>query len=144
MPTSEEIAIELGAMDDKHGHLTQKDIDQLFAVNKYAFSIDSYTNQSDSDVRFVDNMDSNGLEDLEGLMNVSDLKVEIEKHLKMMPNKEQLVIRGFYGIGISSPKSLSEIGDDMGLTRERCRQIKQKAIRRLKSLSKKGILEQYL
>lgn len=143
-PSSEEIAAEISMTDDKLGHITAKDIDELLAVNQYAFSVDSFTDQSDKDVRFVDTMDSTGLADLEDGLNMSDLRVELEKHLKVLAEREQIVIRGFYGIGLPTPKSLTEIGEDLHLSRERCRQIKEKAMRRLKGLSKNGILKQYL
>ena len=143
-PTSEEIAAELAVVDDKLGHITAKDIDDLIAVNKQAFSVDSYVNDEDKEARFVDTIASDGFGEIQDKLDSSDLRQALERHLNKLKPGEQTVIRGFYGIGASSPKSLEEIGEEMGLTRERCRQIREKGMRRLKNIAKSGLLEQYL
>ncbi|MDG1950181.1 MAG: sigma-70 family RNA polymerase sigma factor, partial [bacterium] len=124
-PTSEEIAAELAMTDDKLGHISAKDIYELFAVNKYAFSVDSYVDATDKDARFIDTMTSTGLEDLEDGMTMTDLRYSLEKHIDRLKDNEKAVIKGFFGIGLTSPKSLAEIGEEIGLTRERCRQLKE-------------------
>lgn len=72
------------------------------------------------------------------------LTTEIERALETLSHKEAKVIKMFYGIGQKSPCSLAEIGEQFDLTRERVRQVKQRAIRRLQNKSKTEILRYYL
>ncbi len=77
------------------------------------------------------------------LMNES-LQKEISRSLSTLTDKEQDVIKMFFGIGIAHPLSLEEIGDKFNLTRERVRQIKEKGIRRLRHSSRSNLLKTYL
>ena len=76
------------------------------------------------------------------LINESLVK-EIDRSLSTLTDRESDVLRLFYGIGISE-MTLEEIGDRFGLTRERVRQIKEKAIRRLRHTSRSKHLKAYL
>ena len=76
-----------------------------------------------------------------GLVNES-LKAEIEQALKILTERERNVVRAFFGIG-EPEMTLDEIGNKYGLTRERVRQIKEKALRHLRN-SKNKILKGYL
>ena len=71
------------------------------------------------------------------------LMVEIERTLNTLPEKESSVIRAFYGIG-TKPMSLEEIGQSIGISRERTRQIKEKAIKHLRQKTKNKLLKAYL
>jgi RNA polymerase primary sigma factor len=77
------------------------------------------------------------------LMNES-LQREISRSLATLTDKEQDVLKMFFGIGLVHPLSLEEIGEKFNLTRERVRQIKEKAIRRLRHSSKSNLLKTYL
>ena len=71
------------------------------------------------------------------------MKAEIDKALKVLNQRERGVIEAFYGI--NQPElTLEEIGAKFGLTRERVRQIKEKAIRRLRTTTNNEILKTYL
>jgi RNA polymerase primary sigma factor len=72
------------------------------------------------------------------------LQREIERSLSTLTERERDVIRLFYGIGMSHEYTLEEIGDKFDLTRERVRQIKEKAIKRLKHSSRSKLLKTYL
>ncbi len=72
------------------------------------------------------------------------LSTEIERALNTLTHKEANVIKMFYGLGNQRPSSLSEIGETFDLTRERVRQVKQKAIKRLQNKSKTDVLRYYL
>ena len=76
------------------------------------------------------------------LINES-LSREIDRALATRTPREADIIRKFFGIGVPE-KTLEEIGIELKLTRERVRQIKEKAIRRLKSSSRSKILKTYL
>ena len=77
-----------------------------------------------------------------GLVNES-LNTEIERALSTLTDREREIVKSFFGIGCQD-MTLEEIGERFGLTRERVRQIKEKAIRRLKSPSRSKLLKGYL
>ena len=72
------------------------------------------------------------------------LKTEIERALETLTPREADVIRLYFGLGENYPMTLEEIGETFELSRERVRQIKEKAIRRLKHTSRSKILKTYL
>ncbi|MFD0963477.1 sigma-70 family RNA polymerase sigma factor [Pseudofulvibacter geojedonensis] len=72
------------------------------------------------------------------------LKTEIERALETLTPREADVVRLYFGLGDQHPMTLEEIGETFDLTRERVRQIKEKAIRRLKHTSRSRILKTYL
>jgi RNA polymerase primary sigma factor len=72
------------------------------------------------------------------------LRTEIERSLETLTPIEADVVRLYFGLGDQHPMTLEEIGETFDLTRERVRQIKEKAIRRLKHTSRSKILKTYL
>ena len=72
------------------------------------------------------------------------LKTEIERALETLTPREADVIRLYFGLGENYPMTLEEIGETFEITRERVRQIKENAIRRLKHTSRSKILKTYL
>jgi len=72
------------------------------------------------------------------------LRTEIERSLATLTPREGDVVRLYFGLGGQHPMTLEEIGEKFDLTRERVRQIKEKAIRRLKHTSRSKILKTYL
>ena len=77
-----------------------------------------------------------------GLINES-LKTEVDRALATLTPREADILRKFFGIGVGE-KTLEEIGEELNLTRERVRQIKEKAIKRLKSGTRSHVLQTYL
>ncbi len=77
------------------------------------------------------------------LMNES-LQREIERSLSTLTERERDVVKLFFGIGVNHGLTLEEIGAKFDLTRERVRQIKEKAIRRLRHNSRSKLLKTYL
>jgi len=78
-----------------------------------------------------------------GLMGES-LKEEIRQSLESLKDRERDVIKMYFGIGRDYALTLNEIGEEFNLTRERVRQIKEKAIRRLRHKSRSKSLRNYL
>lgn len=72
------------------------------------------------------------------------LSTEIDRTLNTLTERQKDVIRFFFGIGIDHPLSLEDIGEMYSLTRERVRQIKDKAITKLRSTSRCNLLRTYL
>ena len=103
------------------------------------------------DAPFVDGEDNNLLDVLpntdspnadRGLLNES-LNKEIERALSTLTERERDIVKYFFGIG-SVEMTLEEVGEHFGLTRERVRQIKEKAIRRLRHSARSKLLKSYL
>ncbi|MDR1341209.1 MAG: RNA polymerase sigma factor RpoD/SigA [Prevotellaceae bacterium] len=103
------------------------------------------------DAPFVDGEDNSLLDVLvnndspnadRGLLNES-LSKEIDRALATLTERERDIVKYFFGIG-TQEMTLEEIGEQFGLTRERVRQIKEKAIRRLRHSSRSKLLKSYL
>jgi RNA polymerase primary sigma factor len=78
------------------------------------------------------------------LDHTESLKVEIERSLKTLTERQKEVICYFFGIGVDHPMSLEDIGEKFSLTRERVRQIKDKAITKLRTVNRCKLLRTYL
>lgn len=74
----------------------------------------------------------------------ASLKTEIDRSLSTLTERQKDVIRFFFGIGVDHALSLEDIGEHFNLTRERVRQIKDKAITKLRSTSRCKLLKTYL
>ncbi|MBP6625406.1 MAG: sigma-70 family RNA polymerase sigma factor [Chitinophagaceae bacterium] len=72
------------------------------------------------------------------------LRDEIDRSLSTLTERQKDVLKLFFGIGVEHPMSLEDIGERFGLTRERVRQIKDKAITKLRSTSRSKLLKNYL
>ncbi len=134
-PSADEIAESLEIPEYK--------IDAAMRIGTRTVSMDAPLAQ-DEEVKFLDvyvhedtpNTDA-------GLMRESLMK-EIERSLATLSEKERDVVSLYYGIGLTHGLTLEEIGAKFDLTRERVRQIKEKAIRRLKHHSRSRLLKAYL
>jgi len=105
------------------------------------------------DAPFVDGEDNSLLDVLENgntpktdtaLEYSESLRREIERSLNTLTERQCDVIKLYFGIGVEHPMSLEDIGEKFGLTRERVRQIKDKAINKLRSASRSKLLKHYL
>lgn len=80
----------------------------------------------------------------DGSLMTESLRIEIERALQTLTPREADLIRLYFGLNGAHPMTLEEIGETFDLTRERVRQIKEKAIRRLKHTSRSKILKSYI
>ena len=105
------------------------------------------------DAPFVDGEDNSLLDVLEnpntpgtdaGLEYLESLRREIDRSLGTLTDRQADVIKLYFGIGVEHPLSLEDIGDRFGLTRERVRNIKNKAINKLRSAIRSKFLKNYL
>lgn len=78
------------------------------------------------------------------LYHNESLKTEIDRSLKTLTDRQKEVICYFFGIGVDHPMSLEDIGEKFNLTRERVRQIKDKAITKLRTANRCQLLRTYL
>lgn len=105
------------------------------------------------DAPFVDGEDNSLLDVLENMntdktdsaLEYKDsLRNEIERSLSTLSERQKDVIKLYFGIGVEHPMSLEDIGIKFDLTRERVRQIKDKAINKLRTTSRSKLLKAYL
>lgn len=80
----------------------------------------------------------------ENLAHNQSLKTEIDRSLKTLTDRQKEVICYFFGIGVDHPMTLEDIGEKFNLTRERVRQIKDKAITKLRTTERCNVLRTYL
>ena len=135
MPTHKEIAKQLD--------MTETSVEQALKNSGRHVSMDApFREGEDSNLYNVIQSDESPRPD-KNLINQS-LTIEIDRALETLSYKEANVIKMFYGINLPSARSLSEIGEIFDLSRERVRQVKEKAIRNLKSKSRTHLLKSYL
>ena len=105
------------------------------------------------DAPFVDSEDNSLLDVLENpnseaadeaLEHYDSLRCEIERSLSTLTDRQRDVIKLYFGIGVEHPMSLEDIGEKFSLTRERVRQIKDKAITKLRTATRCNLLKSYL
>ncbi len=133
-PSTEELAEKIDLPEDK--------IDDALHVGGHHVSVDA---------PFVDGEDNSLLDILvnddapmaDRQLVLESLRAEISNALLMLNDRERKVVEAFFGIN-QPEMTLEEIGTKYGLTRERVRQIKEKAIRRLRSNTKNKMLKAYL
>jgi RNA polymerase primary sigma factor len=80
----------------------------------------------------------------ENQLMVESLRKDIDRSLSTLSSREMTVMRLYFGLNGVQPMSLEEIGGRFDLTRERVRQIKEKAIRNLRQASRNQVLRPYL
>jgi RNA polymerase primary sigma factor len=135
LPSAHEIAEALEIPEEK--------VSDVLQISTRHISVDAPLVQ-DEDSSFLDvyiNNDATFTDD--GLIQES-LSKEIQRSLSTLSERERDVINLYYGIGMNHGLTLDEIGTKFDLTRERVRQIKEKAIRRLKHNSRSKLLKTYL
>jgi RNA polymerase primary sigma factor len=98
----------------------------------------------DEDNNMYDVLKSDESSTPESQLLYESLKKEIDRAISTLTPREADVIRLYFGLNSKHPMTLEEIGERFDLTRERVRQIKEKAIRRLKHTSRSKILKTYL
>ena len=133
-PSSEELSEMIDVPKDK--------ISDTLRVSGRHVSVDApFVEGEDNSLLDVLPNDDSPMAD-KGLVNES-LNTEIDRALSTLTDREREIVKSFFGIGCQE-MTLEEIGERFGLTRERVRQIKEKAIRRLKSPSRSKLLKAYL
>ena len=133
-PSVEEISEEINLPEEK--------VDEAMSANTRHVSVDAPFSEGDeSSLLDVLVNESSPMADRQ--LVVESLQAEIKQVLRILNERERNVIEAFFGIN-GPEMTLEEIGDKYGLTRERVRQIKEKAIRRLREGTKNKILKAYL
>ena len=134
-PTAEEIADLTG--------LDRKLVDDLLSISQDIVSFDSPVRKDDeSDSTFGDFIEDEA-DGPETQVIDSSLKDEVQGSLSVLTDKERSIIIKRFGLDGSEPKSLKEIGEGYGLTKERIRQIEKRALEKLRNASEKKDLRAF-
>ena len=148
------IARELSRFEQEHER--KPSVDEIaervdLPEDKIADAMKANSRHVSMDAPIADGEDSSMIDFLAGDSSNTDrelaiesLKAEVSRILKLLTDKEQKVLRAFFGIDGSPEMTLDEIGEEYNLTRERVRQIKEKALRRLRRNTKNKLLKSYL
>ncbi len=135
-PSTEEVAEAL-----------EMDVEEVAAsmgISARHVSMDSPMSDGEENT-LLDVMENPNAEKTDGdLVYNQSLKTEIERSLTTLTERQKEVICFFFGIGVDHPMSLEDIGEKFSLTRERVRQIKDKAITKLKTNTRCQVLRTYL
>ena len=134
-PTAEEIAKELD--------MTVNDVRESMKNSGRHLSMDAPLVEGE-DSNLYDVLRSGESPNPDRNLIQESLRTEIERSLETLTPREADVVRLYFGLADQHPMTLEEIGETFDLTRERVRQIKEKAIRRLKHTSRSKILKTYL
>lgn len=134
-PSPEEIAEQL--------EMSAFEVTDTMKMSGRHLSMDAPFNQGE-DNRLLDVIHDDGQPTPDFNLMDESLKVEIDRALETLSQREAEVVRLYFGLNREHPLTLEEIGELFNLTRERVRQIKEKAIRRLRHASRSKVLRTYL
>jgi RNA polymerase primary sigma factor len=134
-PSPEEIAEQLD--------MSAFEVTDTMKMSGRHLSMDAPFNQGE-DNRLLDIIQDDGQAPPDYKLMEESLKIEIERALESLSRREAEVVRLYFGLNREHPLTLEEIGELFSLTRERVRQIKEKAIRRLRHTSRSKVLRAYL
>jgi len=135
-PSTEEIA--------KMLEISVEEIETTLGVAARHVSMDAPFVEGE-DNSLLDVLENDNTPDTDKDLEYSEsLRGEIERSLSTLTQRQSSVIKLYFGIGIEHPMSLEDIGERFGLTRERVRQIKDKAINKLRSTTRSKLLKHYL
>ncbi len=134
-PSADEIANEM--------EIPQHKVEETLRISTRTISMDAPIDQDD-ELKFLDVFVAEDVPGTDEDLIRESLAREVQRSLSTLAEKEREIINLFYGIGVPHNYTLEEIGDMFGLTRERVRQIKEKALRRLKHSSRSKLLKAYL
>jgi RNA polymerase primary sigma factor len=136
-PSAEELSEFLGC--------SVNDVKQSLLSNGRHVSMDAPLMEGDeSSSSLYDVLPNDGFDTPDNDLEKESLRKDIERSLSTLTSREGEVVKLYFGLNGKYPLSLDEIGVKFDLTRERVRQIKEKAIRRMKHTSRSKMLKSYL
>ena len=134
-PSAQELAVQL--------EMAPEEVKEALRSNGRTVSMDAPINPEDDNTMYDVLQSTDSASPDKTLINES-LAYEIERALGTLSPREARVLKLYFGLGMKHPYTLEEIGEELKLTRERVRQIKEKAIRRIQYTTRCKILKTYL
>jgi len=135
-PTVEEIAKEVGA--------SPKKVKNALQIVRMPYSLDKPIGEEGEDLTLLDILSKKGTEDVEKEIVEESLHKELNKLLNILDDREKAIIEYRFGLNGEEPKTLTEVGELLGISRERVRQIEQRALKKLRTLAIKKHLKDFL
>ena len=123
--------------------ISPKDVKDALRISGRHVSMDARISSED-ETNLYDVLQANDVPEPDRELLSESLCKEIERALSTLTDREAIIVRLYYGLNGRYPQSLEEIGAALSLTRERVRQIKERAIRRLSHISRCKLLKSYL
>ena len=124
--------------------ISPEDIESTMQVSSRHVSVDAPFSDGESG-SLMDVLENREADKADDYLDFQDsLRIECERTLATLTERERDVIKLFFGIGVAHAMTLQDIGEHLGLTRERVRQIKDKAINKLRTTSRSESLKAYL
>ena len=135
-PTAEELAELL--------EIPVEEVEATLGISARHVSMDAPFTEGESNA-LIDVLDNPNAEKTDIALEYKEsLQMETDRILATLTDREREVIKLFFGIGVEHPMTLEDIGESLGITRERIRQIKDKAITKLRTQSRSKALKAYL
>ncbi|MCC7402555.1 MAG: RNA polymerase sigma factor RpoD/SigA [Chitinophagaceae bacterium] len=135
-PSAEELADVL--------HIDLEEVSATLGISARHVSVDTPLAEGEENT-LLDVLENPNAEKTDAELDHNEsLKMEIDRSLKALTERQKEVICYFFGIGVDHPMSLEDIGEKFNLTRERVRQIKDKAITKLRTATRCQLLRTYL
>ena len=123
--------------------MVPEDVKEVLKTNGRTVSMDAPIS-TEEDNNMYDVLQSSDTPSPDKNLINESLAFEIERALNTLSPRESTVLRLYFGLGMKHPYTLEEIGEELSLTRERVRQIKEKAIKRIQFTTRCRILKTYL
>ena len=139
-PTEEEIE---GKLKEEGYRVSPEEVERYLQVCRIPLSLDAPVGENE-DTFFVDFLSKHGTADVEEHVLKEVLEKEISDILDKLPEKERKVIELRFGLRGNEPRTLREIGEILGVSRERVRQLETRALRKLRGLAMKRHLKDFL
>lgn len=124
--------------------LSFNQVKDVLRINQRPVSMDAPFDSNDETNTLLDVLVNDNIPSADAGLLDESLTNDINRSLKILSKRESEVIRMFYGIGTKVSLSLDEIAIELGITRERVRQIKESGLRKLKHHAKNKLLRSYL
>jgi RNA polymerase primary sigma factor len=136
-PTEEEIA--------KRLNTSVKKVKNALSIVRLPISLDMPLGEGgEEDFTLLDVLSKKGTEDIEKELIEETIHEELESMLDVLDHREKEIIKMRYGLNGEEPKTLEEVGEKLGISRERVRQLEQRALKKLKAVALKKHLKDFL
>jgi len=142
-PSIKEISDFYGNTEKGDVELSEKAIRNAYSDSGHEVSLNS-TVSGESATELHESIEGDGLRELENDMNKSSLKSEVDDVLSELTDREKIILKMYFGIGKFEEMTLAEIGDKIGLTNERVRQIKEFSLKKLRTFNNSSRLREFL
>ncbi len=135
-PVASEIATKLD--------MTDLEVTDTLKVSGRHLSMDTPFRNNNEDNNLLDVIENQHQPAPDANLMTNSLEIEIDRALATLSKREAEIVRLYFGLGVETPLTLEEIGERFNLTRERIRQIKEKALGRLRHASRSKALRAFL